>query len=77
MKKRIAELSVAAVFLFSWPAAIAGTLQGIVKDSSGQVLEGVMIRITDPISGKSESVFSNASGEYVVTTDLCGELILF
>jgi len=76
MKKRIAELSVAAVFLFSWPAAIAGTLQGIVKDSSGQVLEGVMIRITDPISGKSESVFSNASGEYVVTTDLCGELTL-
>ena len=76
MKKRMAELSGAAVFLFSWHAAIAGTLQGIVRDNSGQVLEGVMIRITDPISGKSESVFSNASGEYLLTTDLRGELTL-
>ena len=33
-----------------------------------------MIRLTDPVSGMSESVFSNATGEYVLTTELSGEL---
>jgi streptogramin lyase len=35
-----------------------------------------MIRLSDPISGISESVFSNANGEYVLTTALQGELTL-
>ena len=53
---------------------MAGSLRGIVSDKSGRALEGVMIRLTDPVSGMSESVFSNATGEYVLTTELSGEL---
>jgi hypothetical protein len=62
--------------LFAFHAAVAGSLHGIVKDNGGQALEGVMIRLSDPISGISESVFSNANGEYVLTTALQGELTL-
>jgi hypothetical protein len=76
MKNRSAKLSVAAVLLFAFHAAVAGSLHGIVKDNGGQALEGVMIRLSDPISGISESVFSNANGEYVLTTALQGELTL-
>ena len=35
-----------------------------------------MIRLTDPLSGISESVFSNRHGEYVLSTTLSGELTL-
>lgn len=76
MKNRSAKFSVAAVLLFAFHAAVAGSLHGIVKDNGGQALEGVMIRLSDPISGISESVFSNANGEYVLTTALQGELTL-
>lgn len=76
MKKLLLKVSVATALLFAWHAAIAGTLSGIVKDNSGQALEGVMIRLTDPVSGMSESIFSNASGEFSLTTALQGELTL-
>ena len=76
MKKLLLKVSVATALLFAWHAAIAGTLSGIVKDNSGQALEGVMIRLTDPVSGMSESIFSNARGEFSLTTALQGELTL-
>jgi streptogramin lyase len=76
MKNLIGKVSVATALLFAWHAATAGTLSGIVKDNSGQALEGVMIRLTDPVSGMSESIFSNASGEFSLTTALQGELTL-
>lgn len=68
------RLSVATIFAFAWHAAVAGTLSGIVKNNSGQTVEGVMIRLSDPVSGMSESVFSNASGEFTLTTALTGQL---
>ena len=76
MKKLLVEFGVASAFLFTSHVAIAGTLSGIVRDSSGQTLQGVMIRLTDPLSGISESVFSNRHGEYVLSTSLSGELTL-
>jgi streptogramin lyase len=76
MKNLIGKVSVATALLFAWHAATAGTLSGIVKDNSGKALEGVMIRLTDPVSGMSESIFSNASGEFSLTTALQGELTL-
>jgi hypothetical protein len=76
VKKRIVKVCVATALLFAWHAATAGTLSGIVKDNSGQALEGVMIRLTDPVSGMSESIFSNASGEFSLTTALQGQLTL-
>ena len=76
MKKLIVRLSVATVLLYTWHAAIAGTLSGIVKDNNGQALEGAMIRLSDSDSGISESVFSNAIGEFVLTTALQGQLTL-
>ena len=76
MKKLLVEFGVASAFLFTSHVAIAGTLSGIVRDSSGQTLQGVMIRLTDPLSGISESVFSNRHGEYVLSTTLSGELTL-
>ena len=76
MKKRLGKVSVATALLFACHAAIAGTLSGIVKASSGQALEGAMIRLTDPVSGMSESVFSNTIGEFTLTTALQGELTL-
>ena len=68
MKKQLVEFGVASAFLFTSHVAIAGTLSGIVRDGSGQTLQGVMIRLTDPLSGISESVFSNRHGEYVLST---------
>ncbi|MEL0048586.1 MAG: carboxypeptidase-like regulatory domain-containing protein, partial [Gammaproteobacteria bacterium] len=74
MNRLTATVSIAALLSLASHAAIAGTLSGVVKDNSGQALEGAMIRLTDPASGMSESVFSNARGEFVVTTALQGKL---
>jgi len=76
MKNLIVKVSVATALLFAWHAATAGTLSGIVTDNGGKALEGVMIRLTDPVSGMSESIFSNESGEFSLTTALQGELTL-
>ena len=65
---------VAILFLFSCHVTLAGTLSGIVKDNNDQILEGVMIRLSDPVSGMSESVFSNSTGEFTLTTGLQGKL---
>ena len=59
MSKRLTKFGIATAFWFAGHVAIAGTLSGIVKDNDGKTLEGVMIRLTDPVSGMSESVFSN------------------
>ena len=76
MSKRLTKFGIATAFWFAGHVAIAGTLSGIVKDNDGKTLEGVMIRLTDPVSGMSESVFSNASGGFALTTTLQGQLTL-
>ena len=52
----------------------AGVLSGKIVDTNGSALEGVLVRLTDQISGMSESVYTNAEGDYVLVTSLSGEL---
>lgn len=66
----VATLAVAAL-----PVA-AGTLSGTVRGADGNVLEGVLARLTDPVSGVSESVFTRSNGTFDLTTNLSGELQL-
>ena len=73
-KNTTVKFIVAILFLFSCHVTLAGTLSGIVKDNNDQILEGVMIRLSDPVSGMSESVFSNSTGEFTLTTGLQGKL---
>ena len=69
-KNTTVKFIVAILFLSSCHVTLAGTLSGIVKDNNDQILEGVMIRLSDPVSGMSESVFSNSTGEFTLTTGL-------
>ncbi len=73
-KNTTVKFIVAILFLSSCHVTLAGTLSGIVKDNNDQILEGVMIRLSDPVSGMSESVFSNSTGEFTLTTELQGKL---
>ena len=73
-KNTTVKFIVAILFFFSCHVTLAGTLSGIVKDNNDQILEGVMIRLSDPVSGMSESVFSNSTGEFTLTTGLQGKL---
>ena len=73
-KNTTVKFIVAILFLFSCHVTLAGTFSGIVKDNNDQILEGVMIRLSDPVSGMSESVFSNSTGEFTLTTGLQGKL---
>ena len=56
--------------------AFAGVLTGTVKETNGRSLEGVLVRLTDDVSGISESVYTNAQGTYKLATRLEGELNL-
>ena len=73
-KNTTVKFIVAILFLSSCHVTLAGTLSGIVKDNNDQILERVMIRLSDPVSGMSESVFSNSTGEITLTTGLQGKL---
>ena len=43
----------------------AGTLQGVVKDSTGGVLQAVEVSLKNPVSGFARTVATDASGRYV------------
>jgi hypothetical protein len=47
-----------------------------VRSADGNALEGVLTRLTDPISGVSESVFTRSDGTFDLTTHLAGQLEL-
>ena len=64
---------VAAVAAFP---AVAGILTGTVKDDQGELMEGVMVRITDDVLGVSESVYTDPAGRYTLETQLNGTLKL-
>jgi hypothetical protein len=42
----------------------AGTLQGTVKDPTGGVMQAVEVRITNPLSGFTRTVTTDAAGKY-------------
>ncbi len=67
----VATLSLLLSFTSDAQAAeIGGTMQSV----EGDALAGVMVRATDPVSGISESVFTQADGSYKLTTRLEGTL---
>src|ERR1044071_4316608 len=43
----------------------AGTVQGTVKDRTGGVMQSVQVRISNPVSGFSRTVSTDATGRYV------------
>ena len=43
----------------------AGTVQGIVKDPTGGVMQAVQVRISNPVSGFSRTASTDATGRYV------------
>src|SRR6185295_11003967 len=43
----------------------AGTVQGTVKDPTGGVMQSVQVRISNPVSGFSRTVSTDATGRYV------------
>ena len=61
---------------FATQAANASTLTGVIKDDQGNVMQGVLVRVTDEISGVSEAVYTNPKGKYQLETELAGKLTL-
>src|ERR1700716_3482712 len=43
----------------------AGTVQGIVKDPTGGVMQAVEVRISNPVSGYSRTTTTDTTGKYV------------
>src|SRR6185436_17995843 len=43
----------------------AGTVQGIVKDPTGGVMQAVEVRISNPVSGYSRTTTTDATGKFV------------
>lgn len=54
----------------------AGVLTGTIKDNEGELMEGVLVRVTDDVMGVSESVYTNLQGQYILVTKLQGTLKL-
>ena len=51
--------------LFAQGLGGAGTVQGTVKDPTGGIMQAVQVRISNPVSGFSRSVSTDAAGRYV------------
>lgn len=63
----LAVVTVAAVGSPSFAQGLggAGTVQGTVKDPTGGVMQSVQVRISNPVSGFSRTVSTDATGRYV------------
>ena len=73
------QINTATALLMSAIVALpvsAGTLTGMVSDPGGKAMRGVLVRVTDDVSGVSESVFTNTQGRYELVTSLHGNLKL-
>lgn len=72
--KKIGVIAVATLTTTVALPAAAGTFSGTIKDTDGNVMEGVLIRVSDAVSGMSESVYSNTQGNFHLSTALQGNL---
>jgi len=54
----------------------AAVLTGTVSSKAGDMLDGVMVRLSDERSGRSESVFTDTRGRFRLATELSGTLTL-
>jgi carboxypeptidase family protein len=63
----LAVVIVAAISSASFAQGLggAGTVQGTVKDPTGGVMQSVQVRISNPVSGFSRTVSTDATGRYV------------
>src|SRR5436309_11780061 len=66
----IAGIAVLCLGLFALPAigqglGGAGTVQGIVKDPTGGVMQAVQVKIANPVSGFTRTAATDAAGRYV------------
>jgi hypothetical protein len=58
-------LSCLAAFSPAWAQSInAGTIEGVVKDSTGAVVPNASVEISYPVSGYSREIKSGAAGEF-------------
>ena len=73
MKKFSTSIALLMAAIVSLPL-YAGMLTGTIKDSDGKLLEGVLVRVTDDVSGVSESVYTSPQGKYQLATRLHGTL---
>ena len=71
----LSNLLVGMTLAVSLPAS-AGMLTGTIKDTEGNRMEGVLVRVTDDIAGVSESVYTDPNGVYKLITRLNGTLKL-
>ena len=58
------------------PSLYARTITGVVKNSESELLEGVLIRAASNESEVSDFVYTTAKGEYILETQLTGDLNL-
>ncbi len=61
---RLIPLLALAFMVLTAPAQQAGTIQGTVKDSSGAVVSGATVSISDAVSGYKRTTTTDAAGEF-------------
>lgn len=70
------KTAIVSTALLAASPAFATVISGKLTSTDGQAIAGAIVRLSDVQEGVSESVYSDASGEYVLETDLSGELRL-
>lgn len=73
MKKLVLSMSLILSAALTM-AASANTLTGVIKDSGGNPLHGVLVRVTDAQSVVSENVYTNEAGKYTLATIMEGDV---
>ena len=71
---RAGAMAIATLTAMAAPPVAAGTFSGTIEDTDGNVMQGVMIRVSDLLSGMSESIFSDTRGNFRLVTALEGNL---
>ena len=60
-------IAVFAVFSAGAQTAALGNIAGVVRDSSGAVVPGVSVTITDTLTGASRTITTDSEGHYAAT----------
>ena len=60
-------IAVFAVFSAGAQTAALGNIAGVVRDSSGAVVPGVSVAITDTLTGASRTTTTDSEGHYAAT----------
>ena len=75
---RIVWLMLLGVLTALWPSAaqaqtsVDGAIQGLVRDSSGAVLHGAVVRVVDTATGAQLAATLNQAGEFTVSRAVAG-----